>query len=566
VASRLSAGLPLSSILVLEAGVDAPDDPKINIPGNKGSTFGTSYDWNFTTTPQPNAGNRRWAQTRGKVLGGSSALNLMTWDRASQYEYDEWETLGNPGWNWNTLFRAMLKVETFFGSSEGGTAGPIQTLINRFIPKQQDFFIPTLNTLDVPTNLESLDGNPLGVMFQPSNLRETDYKRSYAAHNPGYPSVAGDNLEIWTATRVEKINIVPVNGSLVATSVTLDDGSIVSAKNEVILSAGSLQSPGLLELSGIGDSEILTSMGIQVLNDLPGVGENLQDHLRIQSSYQLRPNFTSFDILKFNTTFAAEQMALYNASQKSIYDYTGSGYAFVNWTTILGDDSAMQALAVEASQNQLTTSPFEKNRASILREYLANSTKNVPQVEVIFSDGYTGVKGYPPVSSPLFGIELFSLIAAIQHPFSLGSVHITSSNISIAPAINPNYLAQEYDVQAAIEAAKYLRKIANTHPLSQAWLVEYEPGLDVVSEVGTDEEWRNYVTNNTLTIYHPAGTCAMLPQSENGVVGPDLVVYGTSNLRVVDASIIPIIVSAHIQNLVYGIAEMASDMIIGKYN
>lgn len=554
--------------MILEAGPDAPDEARINVPGLKGSTLGTQYDWNFTTVPQIHAGNRKWSQSRGKVLGGSSALNLMTWDRASKHEYDGWERFGNKGWNWNSMIRAMLKVEDFLPSKEYGKTGvskggPIQTLINRFIPAQQEYFIPAMQNLGIEHNLESLGGNPLGVMFQPSNIRHDDYRRSYSAHNPGYDSVAGSNLHIRTDSRVKKINLVREHGELVAIGVTLEDNSTIDASRETIISAGSLQSPGLLELSGIGSEEVLSAAGIPCLLNLPGVGENLQDHLRIENSYQLLPNYTSFDILKYNATFVSEQMDMYSSNATSIYDYTGSGYSFLNWGQIVADDSNLKSLAQLAANSPITSSPFEPIRAQRLLEYLNNREKNVPQVEIVFSDGYTGVKGYPLANSPLFGSGFFTLIAAVQHPFSLGSVHVTSLSISTAPEINPNYLAQEYDVQAAITAAKYLRKIANTPPLSQAWSAEYEPGLDVVGTgADADAQWRDYVINNTLTIYHPIGTCAMLPQNQNGVIDSNLKVYGTKNLRVVDGSVIPILMSAHPQTLIYGIAEIAAEKIV----
>ena len=573
-ASRISAALPKKCILVLEAGVDAASEPKINIPGLKGSTLATTYDWNLTTVPQANANNRVWGQARGRVLGGSSALNLMTWDRASTYEYNAWEkTLGNGGWNWKAFIAAMLKVETFYPSSNYGTTGvgktgPIQTLINRFVPKQQDSWIPTMNNLGVASNLESLGGNPLGVMFQPSNIRNTDYTRSYSAHNAGYPSIAKSNLLIKTSVRVAKINFATVAGKLSATGVTLTDGTTFKASAEVIISAGALQSPQLLEVSGIGAKSVLAAAGIPTLYNLPGVGENLQDHIRIQSSYQLLSNYTSYDILKYNTTYATEQLDLYNQNKTSMYDYTGSGYSFMTWKQALGNDSTLQALAKTAAAKNLTTSPFEPIRAKLLLDYLSSEDKGVPQVEVIFSDGYTGVKGYPAVGSPLRGIGTFSLIASIQHPFSVGSVHVTSPNVSVNPLINPNYFAQEYDLQATIFTAKYLRKIANTYPLKSTWSTEYEPGLEAVgngNDAATEAQWKNYVLNNSLTIFHPAGTCAMIPEAQNGVVSSDLRVYGTSNLRVVDASIIPVLMSAHIQTAVYGIAEIAADKIIAKW-
>jgi len=512
-------------------------------------------------------------QPRGKVLGGSSALNLMVWDRASEYEYDEWEKLGNKGWNWNKMIRAMKEIENFlpsilYGKSGVGEGGPIQTLINRNIPSQQELYIPAMENLGIKLNLESLGGNPLGVMFQPTNIRNSDYKRSYSAHNPGFPSIAGDNLQIHTNTRVRKINLAPHDGKFIATGVALENGLTIHATKEVILSAGTFLSPGLLELSGIGDEKVLSAAGIPHLVSLPGVGENLQDHVGMTTSYQLLPNYTSFDILKYNTTFAAQQMTLYGAGEDSLYDYTASGYVYANWKQVLGNDSALQSLAKQAASSPLTSSPFERTRAQILLNYLQDEKKNVPQLEVIFSDGYTGSKGYPQPSSPLYGQGFFTLVASVQHPFSLGSVHITSPNISIQPAISPNYLAHEYDIEAAVSAAKYLRKIANTTPLSLAWSSEYEPGLDVVgngTDADTDAQWREYVLNNAVTIYHPVGTCAMLPREQNGVVDANLIVHGTENLRVVDASVIPVLISAHPQTAVYGIAKIAAGRIVARW-
>ncbi len=562
-ATRLSQGLPGASILLIEAGPSALGEEGINIPGRKGSTIGTVYDWNFTTVAQAGANNRVFSTTRGKVLGGSSALNLMTWDRASSPEYDAWEELGNPGWDWSSMIEAMKKAETFtpsphYGTAGVGTSGPIKSTINRFIPEHQETWIPTMNNLDVPLNIESLGGNPLGVMYQPSNIDSAIYNRSYAAN--GYLPTAGSNLQILTRKRVVKVNLKPKTcSSRTATGVTLQDGTVIRARKEVILSAGSIQSPGLLELSGIGAKSVLTAAGITQVIDLPGVGENLQDHIRIQSSFQLKDNYTSFDRLRYDAPFAAAQLALWRANQFSMYDYTGSGYTFTNWAKAIGDGaSALLTLAQQA----VGASPSAANQKKLA--FLSNPA--VPQLEVIFSDGYTGVKGYPVATAPLYGKGFFSLIAAVMHPLSRGSVHIQTGNAADQPRINPNYLSNEHDVQAAVEAIKYVRKIANTAPMSSLWTAEYEPGLAAVPAADNDAQWRAFVRATTLSIFHPAGTCAMLPRDQGGVVSPALVVYGTTNLRVVDASIMPVLVSGHIQTAVYGIAERAAEIIIAAAN
>ncbi|KAF4918553.1 Dehydrogenase citC [Colletotrichum viniferum] len=556
VAARLSEGLPDSKILLIEAGPEAWDEPKINVPGMKGSTLATKYDWNFTTVAQTNVNNRVFSVNRGKVLGGSSALNLMSYDRSAAEEYDSWEALGNAGWNWETMIAAMKKSENFTGintdtyGSEGvGDSGPVKAVINRIIPEHQETWIPTMNNLGIKTNLESLGGNPLGVMYQPSSIDATHYNRSYSAN--AYVPIAGSNLEILSDTTVVKVNFEQVGDEQQATGVTLQDGTVIAANKEVILSAGSIQSPSLLELSGIGQASVLNSSGIAQVIDLPGVGENLQDHLRIQSSYQLKPEYTSFDILRSNSTYAAEQLALWNAGEVSLYDYTGSGYTFTTWAQALGNDSQMVALAKEAAGEDPSKVDAKK------LEFMTNPA--IPQLEVIFSDGYTGIKGYPASTSPLFGKGFFTLIAAIMHPMSRGNIHINPADTTGKPIINPNYFAHEHDLEAAIQAIKYCRKIATTEPMASIWESEYEPGLDVVQ---TDEQWKEFALNTTLSIFHPVGTCSMLPKEDGGVVDANLKVYGTSNLRVVDASVIPLLVSAHVQTAVYGIAEIAAERII----
>lgn len=563
VATRLSQGLPDDCILVLEAGTAAPNEPGINIPGRKGSTLGTGYDWNFTTVPQPALNNRSIPADRGKVLGGSSALNLMTWDRGSIPDYDAWTVLGNVGWNWKTFIAAMLKVENFqntpqdsteYGGKGVGHGGPIQTLINRFIFSPQESFIPALEGLGIPNNLNSLDGHPLGVMYQPSNIRASNYTRSYS---PTYLTLAGANLQVKVNTTVSNIVFGKSGTSYTASGVKLSDGSTITATKEVILSAGAFQSPQLLELSGIGQKAVLAAAGVKPIINLPGVGENLQDHIRVQSSYVLKDNYTSYDELRTNTTYAAQQLALYEAGKPSAYDYTGSGYAYMTLKQAFGKDSELVELAKQSADPE---NVVDQRKLA----YLTNSTlcEEVPQIESFFSDGYSGAAPAPNATSPYYNDRFFTLFSVVMHPFSRGYVHINASNPTGKPTINPNYASKPYDLQAITEAAKFNRKMAETPQLRSSWTSEFDPGLNVT----TDAEWEQWARSNTLSIYHPLGSCAMLPRNESGVVDATLLVYGTSNLRIVDASVIPIQPSAHIQTMVYGIAEQAAEIIIFKYS
>ena len=496
----------------------------------------------------------------------------MVWDRGAKAEYDSWESFGNPGWNWDGMIRAMEKAENYTQSvaADGyvynmgidggvGYGGPIQFTINEYVPVHQQAWDPTMQGLGFQQNLDPLNGDNLGVSWQPSSLSKATHTRSYSTE---YLGVAGPNMCVETNTTVVKVvfdESKDSSGLLVVSGVVLADGTTISARKEVILSAGTFDSPALLERSGIGPKGVLEDAGITQLVDVPGVGENLQDHVRVTHAYQLKPGIVGFDQVRINKTYAAEQRALYDAGKRSTYWYTGSAYAFGTWDQAAADNkNAVLSLAKTVAANDPSHSVITEKKLQFLDEPCSNS---VPQIEVIFSDGYTGTKGYPSNTSSLYGVSFFTLISGVQHPLSHGTVHINASDPQGKPLIDPRYLSNEYDVQAAITLAKFNRKIALSEPLRDYWVAEYEPGLNVT----TDEQFREFVKNSTATFYHPAGTCSMLPRKHGGVVDPSLKVYGTANLRVVDASIMPLLVSGHIQTAVYGIAERAGEIIASEW-
>lgn len=539
-------------MLTFRSSPDGRDEAGIYIPGRKGSILGSKYDWNFTSIPQSGANERVIGQNRGRVLGGSSALNLLSWDRGAAADYDAWEELGSPYWNAENMFTAMRAVEEYHitpanGSAElegYGTEGPINFLINRLAPPQQEQFFPAMQNLGIEQTERYLDGELIGYMRHTSNIQPSNYTRSYS---PAYLTDAPKNLHLLLETEVAKVN---VNQDARATGVTLKDGTVIKASKEVILSAGTIQSAQLLELSGVGQKDVLDAAGVELKVELPGVGENLQDHVRIVNAYQLHENYTTPDILRLNATYAAEQLALWKQNKTGLYDSTSSGYAYLQWDQILDDPSSLIASAKASVE---TSNAIDEKKL----ENLKDKSKRVPQLEVLFSDGYLGAKGYPATSSPLYGSSFFALIGVLQHPLSRGSSHINSPDFAAKPTFDPNYLSNAYDLEGVAQIAKYLRKIAQTAPMSYAWTAEYEPGLDVVA---TDEDWIAYAKSNMASIWHPIGTCAMMPKEDGGVVSPELKVYGVEGLRVVDASVMPALVSGHIQSAVYGIAERAAQI------
>jgi choline dehydrogenase-like flavoprotein len=446
------------------------------------------------------------------------------------------------------MINAMTKSENFTGQDNDrhGYTGPIRNYYNRVIYPVLQSWQPAVSKLGINVNdHNSMGGNPIGVMFQPTNIDTTKNTRSYSASS--YLPLAGRNLVVKTNTRVAKVNMVKCRGGAYqATGVTLAGGQTITAREEVIVSAGSVQSPGLLELSGIGQPAVLKAAGINPLIDLPGVGENYQDHIRMSNTYELKDGIDSFDNLIFDNAGAnaTGELQKWLNGERSLYEYTTAAYGFMNWQQ-LGLGSQMKSLARSIFGSSTNVIDAKKLK------FLENA--QVPSVEYIYEANYVGAFGYK-------GGKFITLISTVMHPFSRGNVHINAKDPYGKPVIDPKFMSNQYDHKALVEAAKFARRIANTEPIKSAWKTETEPG----EAVQTDEQWLAYAKKVMASFYHPVGTCAMLPRKDGGVVDAELRVYGTTNLRVVDNSIIPIIPSAHIQTAAYGIAEVAAAKIIAS--
>ncbi len=446
------------------------------------------------------------------------------------------------------MINAMTKSENFTGTDKDrhGYTGPIRNYYNRVVFPVLEVWQAAVSKLGVNINdKNSMGGEPIGVMFQPTNIDQTKRTRSYSASS--YLPLAGRNLVVKTNSQVARVNLVKCKGSVYqATGVTLSDGQIITASKEVLVSAGSIQSPGLLELSGVGQPAVLKAAGVTPLVELAGVGENYQDHIRVSNTYQLKDGIDSFDNLIYDNAGAnaTGELQKWLNGERSLYEYTSVAYGFLNW----------QQLSLGPQMQSLARSIFETSANVIDSKKLQflNNTK-VPSIEYLYEANYVGAFGYT-------GGRFITLFSTVMHPFSRGSVHIDPKTPYGKPIIDPKYMNNAYDQTALVEAAKFARRIANTEPIKSVWKAETEPG----EAIQTDEQWVAFVKKAMGSFYHPVGTCAMLPRQNGGVVDAELRVYGTTNLRVVDNSIIPVIPSAHIQTAAYGIAEVAAAKIISS--
>ncbi|KAL5639513.1 hypothetical protein ACGC1H_006223 [Rhizoctonia solani] len=444
-AARLSDN-PEVSVGVIEAGPYYENDPLINTPALAGQLQGNAkYDWMFKSVPQSHVNNRILPLPRGKALGGSSTINLMVFNRASEAEYEAWERLGNPGWNWKNLLPYMKSAERFIGidpfrvnhtgATSGdiyptqGTKGPIAASFNKWY---SDIVLPyreSMANLNVPINFDPDSGNPFGLYNSATAVNRTTGTRSYAANTYFAYNSRRQNFVVLTGAQATKVEFrSPMNGKsdekLTATGVSFLYNSTtytVRAKQEVILSAGTFQTPQLLELSGIGNATILRQNGITPLVDLPGVGENLQDHLFLSSSYELKQGITTLDILRNNASYAASAQAQYAATHDGILTSSISVLSFLNFDYLTSPttlSTMIRKLNQEIAAGEITR--LQQAQYEIQKDWLR---KRVGHLEVVLNPGYFG-SGTPKTNT-----SYASLSMVLQHPFSRGNVVSSPAHI-----------------------------------------------------------------------------------------------------------------------------------------
>ncbi|CAE6510948.1 unnamed protein product [Rhizoctonia solani] len=573
VAARLSDD-PKVTVGVIEAGPYYESDPLIDTPALAGQLQGNAkYDWIFESVPQTHVNNRVLPMPRGKALGGSSAINLMALDRASKIEYDAWEKLGNPKWNWNGLLPYMKATEHFTGvdpfrvNSTGanpneifpsqGTNGTIAASFNTWYSDIIPPFRKAMANRGVFINFDPDSGDPFGLYNSATAVNRTTGTRSYAANTYFAYNSARANFVVLTGAQATKIEFKDSttrkpNGKLIATGVSFVYNSTmytVKVKKEVILSAGTFQTPQLLELSGIGNTTILRQNGITPLVELPGVGENLQDHLLVPTTYELKPGMTTLDILRNNASYAEAAQAQYAATHDGIYSYSTSTLSFINLDYIATSDELSNMLArLDGEVATDKASALQKAQYEIQKDWLK---RRVGDIEVVLTTGYGGT-GTPKANTSYVSIQM-----VIQHPFSRGNVRISSPDQLAAPQINPNYFSKSIDREILVQSLKFALEISQTEPLASLVVSRQDPPPETASH----EAYNEYVNANVRTIFHPIGTAALAPRAIGGVVDTSLKVYGTSNVRVADASIIPIHIGTHISRTVYGIGERLAAMI-----
>ncbi|KAK6527498.1 hypothetical protein TWF694_004481 [Orbilia ellipsospora] len=572
VANRLSAN-PLIKVGVIEAGANGLDDPIIYTPGFVGKAVGTSYDWAFSTTPQSELEDRELYWARGKALGGSSAINFYVWMRGNKQDYDAWSNLGNTGWDFNSMVPYFKKPEHFwpptaaesnefnlwFNAADHGMSGPINTSYSVTYGGTHQYWQQTLNNLHLP-NRTTFGGSNWGVWTGLTSVNPDNRTRSYSASQYYRPYAGRPNLFVLCNAMVRNVTLETIGGQLTATGVHFTYGGEdyhVSVNEEVIVSAGTVQSPGILELSGIGNPTVLAAAGIPLKLSNVNVGEHLQDRIMSVLAYEIDDSVSNQDPLNTPEGLAAAQ-AEYDT------DHTGL-------LTVLPVDFAYVPLKYYLTKNNVTylrslvtgTDARTQNIKSKL-----NWDINLGSMEFVLDPNLL----FPAVPNPDPTKKYALVYQMLQYPFSTGNIHIPAApsggktTSSDTPVIDPKYYQGDGIVDQYTMAAGqvFADKIAREGPMSSIIVKRVVPPEPAP---GQKDNWFENLKNSTVSDWHPIGTCAMggSAGASGGVVDARLRVYGVKGLRVVDASIMPIQISSHLQGTVYAIAEKGAAMIIEDY-
>ena len=519
----LAGGLAESgqgSILVIEAG---PRDlsPWVHLPIGYGKTFyHRRMNWMYRTTPQPGLDGREIYQPRGKVVGGSSAINAMVYARGQAEDFDEWERLGNPGWGWAEVLGAYKRMEDHaLGASDWhGAGGPLHVEdIAGEVHPLTPLFVKATGEAGLPYNPDLNGATSEGAGIYQITTRGG--RRESAARAFLHPARRSGRVKLETDTQVTRI----LFDGRRAIGVEARRGSEVlrfRARREVILSGGAFNSPQLLQLSGIGPAELLTQHGIAPLHDLPAVGRHLQDHLCYDHVYRSKLPSLNDSLLSWPARIGmAVNYLLRRRGPLALSVNQGGGF-FRTRSELSRPDM------------QLYFSPLSYERA-------------VPGVRALMKpDPFPG----------------FSLSVSPCRPLSRGHVAIRSPDPNVAPEIAPNYLSNPGDLRILLVGARFLHRLAATPTLSAVIDSAIRPG----PEASDEEAHVSAIRANAYSVFHPCGTCRMGPDANDAVVDARLRVHGIAGLRVVDASIFPTIPSGNINAPAMMVGERAAALMAGE--
>jgi 4-pyridoxate dehydrogenase len=516
-ANRLSADLG-TRVLLLEAG-GWDRHPFIKLPLGWGKVLlNRMYDWGYDGEPQDSVAGRKIEVARGKVIGGSSSINAMAYVRGNRADYDRWTSYGLPKWSYEQVLPYFRRQESWEGGANEyrGGDGPLSTRKSQYVDPLVDAYLNAASDSGFALNDDYNGAQQDGFSRMQMTIRKG--WRDSAATAYLHPVLRRDNLDVVVnaqATRVVFEGTRAVGVEYVA------DGKreIAHSDREVILSGGTINSPQLLMLSGIGNPDALKSLNIPVVSALPGVGQNLQDH--------------------------AAALLIYGRRDDSP----------------LLKNMRLDRLALGFAEGYLRGTGFTTDLPGGLTAFVkSDSGQPIPDIQLLFISGSLAAAPYlPPFKKPF--ADSFACRVVLLRPEARGEIRLASADPLAHPRIIQNLLTTDRDWKILRAGIGIFRDLARHKMLEPFVSKEIAPGSDVRSE----HDLEKFTRNTVVTAHHPCGTCKMGPQSDKmAVVDPELRVIGTEGLRVVDASVFPDLVGGNINAPVIMIAEKAADLIRGQ--
>ena len=526
--------------------------------------------WNgITSKPEPGLGNASYSVLVAKVLGGGSVINGMVYDRGSAADYDAWEALGNNGWGWagmepyfkkGTTFQPPSKevAEAFNITWDPNTygKGPLTVSItdNQYDDIKDYWAAWKATGVHVP--LDGNNGEAYGPSWYANTMDKTTGRRAHARYAYIDPIASRTNLKILTKTTAQKIVFDDNKRPTMAKGVEITDDatgktSIVYAKKEVVLAAGAIQTPKLLQLSGIGPKSVLKAAGVNVRVELDAVGSNFQDHPYATVIFNTTTDtFPNPNSLTTDPAFNASAWAQYVANKTGPYTVArGNALAFISLPDMTNDTNAVASSLTNQKAETYLPAVYKSNK-----KLLAGFTRQRKVIANLFKRYDAAVTEFPVPADGTYGL------VGVEKPLSRGTVYLNASNPTGPPEVIHNAFVNPIDRTIMAIGLRFFRTVWARPELDRFQISETVPG----PQYTTDEQIYNALlaqASLSPTLAHPSGSCPMMPESAGGCVSDKLMVYGTQRLSIVDASIIPIIPSCHLQATMYGIGEKAADII-----
>ena len=579
-ASRLSRQLPKHRILVLEAGQNHPSDPKILTPGLAHTLHSDpAYDWScYASAPEPGLNGRKIAHPRGQLVGGTSAIN----SHSVVFPNREWqnrvagELLEEGGSEWESERMEGCYSRWWKGDGKDESdLDRVRTSHPAALDELQSLWVQAFEGLGYERCETGFVSSEAGAVNVSNAIDAGKGERSHAGTAFLEPALRrSGNLELRTGVKVDRIifdQALSADGKLEAKGIeycTVQDGEerrVSVYAREVILCAGVFESPAILERSGIGSRAVLEAANVPLLYELPGVGENLQDHLNCGLSCETRDDIPTRDDILRNPKLSEAASLEYEQSRSGrLAEGAAYSFAFTPLQMLETESETRELLDLVQHHMDQETSPSLLAQYSLIQSAISNPNEATATTFMLRSQRHRDAELFPPGTPSVVEGNYITAVAMLAHPFSRGSCHITAGDPSHQPETKFNYLSHPLDTEILGRHIRLIERLFQTPFFADKIAKPNGRRLprSFPRPIESLEDARAILPGNSATNYHPVGTCSMMREGLGGVVDSRLRVYGTANVRVCDAGVLPVVPRGNVLAAVYGFAEKLAEIIV----